>query len=161
MKNPVGKHLPSTLLGVMNPCHLYDERRMMRPYNTTDTLSTFGGSLCHIPLLMCRRPRRPLKVGGKRAIPEQVGPRMSNTVQARHVLLHRISSRHQRWPTIAIYIVGGHLAFVNRASGSPQVPVAAPVEAAVNLKGVAQTCDFCRSCPFDLGLGCALSPSSR
>jgi hypothetical protein len=45
MKNPMRKPLPLTLLGEMNPCHLRDDRGIMRSDDTTDTLSTYGGSL--------------------------------------------------------------------------------------------------------------------
>jgi hypothetical protein len=51
MKTPMGKSLPFTLFGVMNPCYLHDVREMTRTDDTTDTLSMYGDSLCYkIPL---------------------------------------------------------------------------------------------------------------
>jgi hypothetical protein len=38
----MGKSLPLTLLGVMYPCHLRDDRGMVRLDDTTDTLSSTG-----------------------------------------------------------------------------------------------------------------------
>jgi hypothetical protein len=89
-------------------------------------------------------------------MPEQVGPRTSSTVQASHVFFHQIPSRHQKWQTIAIHLVGGHLELIHRASGSPAVLAAATVEAALDLKEEAQTCVFFRSGTTGLGLGCPL-----
>jgi hypothetical protein len=43
----MGKPLPLTLLGVMNPCHLRDDRGMARPDDSTDTRPTCGGSLLY------------------------------------------------------------------------------------------------------------------
>jgi hypothetical protein len=43
----MGIPLPLTLLGVMNPCHLQDERDMTRSDDTTNTLSKHRGSLCY------------------------------------------------------------------------------------------------------------------
>jgi hypothetical protein len=43
----MGKPLPLTLLGVINPCRLHDVREMTRPDNNTNTLSKHGGSLCY------------------------------------------------------------------------------------------------------------------
>jgi hypothetical protein len=35
VKNPMGKPLPLTLLGVINPCHLHDPNGMSQPDDTT------------------------------------------------------------------------------------------------------------------------------
>jgi hypothetical protein len=138
----------------MNPCHLHDVRERTRPDDTTDTLSKHGGSLCYIPLLKCRRPRRSGQYRSKSA------SRVSNNIQVKHALLHRISPRHQRWPTISIHLVGGLLAVVHRASGCPPVPTAAPVKEVLDLEGAAETCTFLRRGPPSLGFGRPLSPSS-
>jgi hypothetical protein len=45
----MGKPLPLTLLGVINPCHLHDVMEMTRLDDTNNTLSKHGGSLCYIP----------------------------------------------------------------------------------------------------------------
>jgi hypothetical protein len=46
----MGKPIPLTLLGVINPCHLHDVTEMTRPDDTTNTLFKHGGALCYIPL---------------------------------------------------------------------------------------------------------------
>jgi hypothetical protein len=43
----MGKPLPLTLLGVMNPCHLHHVREMTRIDDSTDTLYKHEGSLCY------------------------------------------------------------------------------------------------------------------
>jgi hypothetical protein len=43
----MGKPLPLTLLGMMNPCHIRDDSGIARKYDTIDTLPTCGGSLCY------------------------------------------------------------------------------------------------------------------
>jgi hypothetical protein len=43
--------------------------------------------------------------------------------------------------------VGGHLALVHRASVSPPVPAAAPVEAVLDLEGAAETCTISEAVP--------------
>jgi hypothetical protein len=47
VKNPMGKPLPLTLLGVINPCHLHDPNGMSQPDDITNILSRHGGSLYH------------------------------------------------------------------------------------------------------------------
>jgi hypothetical protein len=42
VKNPMGKLLPLTLLGVINPCHLHDPKGMSQPDDITKTLSKHG-----------------------------------------------------------------------------------------------------------------------
>jgi hypothetical protein len=45
----MGKSLPLTLLGVINPCHLHDLNGMLLQDDITKNLSKHGGSLCYIP----------------------------------------------------------------------------------------------------------------
>jgi hypothetical protein len=64
VKNPMGKPLPLTLLGVTNPCHLHDPNGMSQPDDITKTLSKHGVHFATVvvPPLLLRigRTRQPL-----------------------------------------------------------------------------------------------------
>jgi hypothetical protein len=45
----MGKALPLTLLGVINPCNIHDPNGMSQPDDNNNTLSKYGGSICYIP----------------------------------------------------------------------------------------------------------------